>query len=638
MGNLNTLEKIKRGAKNTLFLTLVSSMAYQGKASEHIDATRINTQEIVTSSDSEKPVLSEIPSKLVLDYTQGKSVEYTVQGYVFISSHDKNLHVETKYDETNNVTDITLTSVTEKNISRADVSYTVDGGNIQTASVEIIDHPNHILHYSPENKELFLLKENIGESFYVSYENADSFKVEYTPIHGNQTVSWKFNHQLSYMLPYEEPDFIGQFSQVDIQGAKKDRSNIRYDDSTSIQFRGFPINNFSDTSKIQNKKNTLSSYPNPVQNILHIDHTGGTSDKAEILNMNGDVILEKKFDTGDNNHKIDVQHLPRGTYYIRYHYIENENGVEKKKTSVFKIILAQNDVQIEENKNNADIRVGVMEKPARSPINFQDTQVQKEYASVFETLDTRFLPQLLTQPLYNEQFVDNVLKAQAQDTSHTVWSAFGGNNGNTWEDMVHVISYALKNDVIQLQSQELMRPTYIPHDSVSSEQYKIVKKWKHYFPTYYQALEVYQNNTMQLERIPKDYINTFLKYKNKEYRDTFDQSEMYKIEFVRFIIGAHFLPQEVIREMTQDILNGLPQDNQGATVILDKNILETDGKAFMYKSENQYHMFGLADFDLSVDPDSIADFREILEHYLNVHLRRQANNTANPLEIHLVSK
>ena len=61
-------------------------------------------------------------------------------------------------------------------------------------------------------------------------------------------------------------------------------------------------------------KNSLKIYPNPVQNILHIDLSGKTG-VLEICDISGKSVLQKQI--RDNNTSIDVSGLDDGIYIVK---------------------------------------------------------------------------------------------------------------------------------------------------------------------------------------------------------------------------------------------------------------------------------------------------------------------------------
>lgn len=72
----------------------------------------------------------------------------------------------------------------------------------------------------------------------------------------------------------------------------------------------------------------LKIYPNPVNDLLFVEMNSSDIFSAEILNMQGQVLLEK---TLQNSQSINVADFPNGVYWMK---ISNDNGVVTKKIIV----------------------------------------------------------------------------------------------------------------------------------------------------------------------------------------------------------------------------------------------------------------------------------------------------------------
>lgn len=57
----------------------------------------------------------------------------------------------------------------------------------------------------------------------------------------------------------------------------------------------------------------MSIYPNPVNDVLFIDHIGTGKNTVEIVDLNGRLVLEGLYTTNG----ISVKHLPKGAYVIK---------------------------------------------------------------------------------------------------------------------------------------------------------------------------------------------------------------------------------------------------------------------------------------------------------------------------------
>jgi len=78
------------------------------------------------------------------------------------------------------------------------------------------------------------------------------------------------------------------------------------------------------TSIKPNDQDAIAIYPNPVTNILFIEHVNNSG--IEIYNSNGSMVISRH--NNDNNAKIDVSSLPGGIYLVK---INSEAGVFTQK-------------------------------------------------------------------------------------------------------------------------------------------------------------------------------------------------------------------------------------------------------------------------------------------------------------------
>jgi len=56
-------------------------------------------------------------------------------------------------------------------------------------------------------------------------------------------------------------------------------------------------------------------YPNPAKEVLHIDLASDISARIKILNIHGQVMLEKQLDS--KNVSINISSLPAGLYFVQ---------------------------------------------------------------------------------------------------------------------------------------------------------------------------------------------------------------------------------------------------------------------------------------------------------------------------------
>ena len=92
-------------------------------------------------------------------------------------------------------------------------------------------------------------------------------------------------------------------------------------DATTLNY--IWIDNFSlsqtsplNTEEIQSKSK-LSAFPNPTNKILNIINPQNETNKIEIYDTSGKLILSKMFNSSDNKISVDVEHLPKGNYIYK---------------------------------------------------------------------------------------------------------------------------------------------------------------------------------------------------------------------------------------------------------------------------------------------------------------------------------
>ena len=63
-------------------------------------------------------------------------------------------------------------------------------------------------------------------------------------------------------------------------------------------------------------------YPNPAQNMLHVEGTGLT--EVEVFNIMGQSVLH----VGENFETVDISHLQNGIYFVRLKTNDGEKTVK----------------------------------------------------------------------------------------------------------------------------------------------------------------------------------------------------------------------------------------------------------------------------------------------------------------------
>lgn len=64
-------------------------------------------------------------------------------------------------------------------------------------------------------------------------------------------------------------------------------------------------------------KQKVQAYPNPTNKILNIINLQNGTNKIEVYDTTGKLILNKMFNSSDNKISVDVEHLPKGNYIFK---------------------------------------------------------------------------------------------------------------------------------------------------------------------------------------------------------------------------------------------------------------------------------------------------------------------------------
>jgi hypothetical protein len=71
-----------------------------------------------------------------------------------------------------------------------------------------------------------------------------------------------------------------------------------------------------DLSRAKNVE-SITLYPNPVTDILHVTNTGGGQTRVVALNSQGAVVREFILPAGNSSHQISVYDMPQGMYFFK---------------------------------------------------------------------------------------------------------------------------------------------------------------------------------------------------------------------------------------------------------------------------------------------------------------------------------
>ncbi len=112
---------------------------------------------------------------------------------------------------------------------------------------------------------------------------------------------------------YEE--YVEDTEDLAIAAFLQDRNTGRILQS-AVEFREGPVNIEKDAEDLS----TLQIYPNPVKNLFYIN-LGSIAEKAgrfEVIDMNGRVVMIENVPPGRQIYQMDIGHLIRGMYILRW--------------------------------------------------------------------------------------------------------------------------------------------------------------------------------------------------------------------------------------------------------------------------------------------------------------------------------
>lgn len=174
----------------------------------------------------------------------------------------------------------------------------------------------------------------------------------------------------------------------------------------------------------------------------------------------------------------------------------------------------------------------------------------------------------------------------------TLWSALHGSIGGGWVHFINCLLYSLETRYLNLQAPLMERPKTSWKPNPVTNSYMRTYKWKYYVPVdQKQAQKEYEikkkeNQLDNLNNVPVDFINLFLKTNNKAYRKIVSKNDIVKkarIDLVKLLLGANYLgdPQityiktMVLKAVLQYSYNQLPNviifDDLDAAVVMSLN-------------------------------------------------------------------
>ncbi|OJV47910.1 MAG: hypothetical protein BGO40_06995 [Chryseobacterium sp. 39-10] len=91
----------------------------------------------------------------------------------------------------------------------------------------------------------------------------------------------------------------------------------RNDDAGKITFDIYNLPTTELSSKEIQRKNKLSAFPIPTNKILNIINPENGTNKIEIFDTSGKLVLNKSFLSSENKISVDIENLPKGIYVYK---------------------------------------------------------------------------------------------------------------------------------------------------------------------------------------------------------------------------------------------------------------------------------------------------------------------------------
>jgi hypothetical protein len=196
----------------------------------------------------------------------------------------------------------------------------------------------------------------------------------------------------------------------------------------------------------------------------------------------------------------------------------------------------------------------------------------------------------------NNLTIDTLPIKDSQPVS--LWGALHSSIGGGWIHFVNCLQYSIEKKYLSLTSPLMVRPKTNWKPNPVTPTWKRTHNWEFYVPiSQKQAHKEYklkkkENNLANLQDVPKEYIQLFLKTSDKDYnkiilnRNIQKQSE---IDLVKLLLGANYLGNAQLTYIKSMVLKSIVQYsfNQLPTIIVFDDI---DAAAAMSLNENGYHI------------------------------------------------
>ena len=155
----------------------------------------------------------------------------------------------------------------------------------------------------------------------------------------------------------------------------------------------------------------------------------------------------------------------------------------------------------------------------------------------------------------------------SETTSYkTLWSALHKSLGGGWVHFTNCLLYSLESQQLKLDAPLMKRNTTEWKPDPLTDSYKRTRKWEYFIPLDQKLaikeykIRIQKGELGDLKNIPSEFIELFLKTKNKDYQEYIETGEVNKIakiDLIRILLGANFLGEIQINYIRSQVLNSV---------------------------------------------------------------------------------
>ncbi|RLD56789.1 MAG: hypothetical protein DRJ01_14755 [Bacteroidetes bacterium] len=193
------------------------------------------------------------------------------------------------------------------------------------------------------------------------------------------------------------------------------------------------------------------------------------------------------------------------------------------------------------------------------------------------SLDRDFVNQLKTNKINSNN--DTIKNIADSASNSTLWSALHTSIGGGWIHFINCTLYSLESQQLSITAPLMKRIKSQWRPKPMTESFKRTRKWEYYVPVNQKyAIKEYKirkrkNQLADINSVPPDFIELFLKTNNKKYnqlRKEHKYNKLAKIDLIKILLGANYLSKIQIEYIRSCVLNSVLQYsvNQLPSVII----------------------------------------------------------------------